>query len=51
MTALFALPSVGAAVVRTRKRPLLTPRTSLRLARGCTLTRNTKSLPRQLAAQ
>jgi len=50
-TALFAFPSVGVAVVRIRNAPLLTSRTSLRLALGWTLTRNTRSLPCQRAAQ
>jgi len=45
ITAWFALPSVGGAVVRSRNRPSRTSRISFLLARGCTRTDKTRSSP------
>ena len=45
MTALFALPWAGVAVVRINSRPSRTSSTSLRLARGCTRRERTSSSP------
>ena len=45
MTALFALPSAGGALVRTCSAPLLTPVTVFCFALGVTRTETTRSFP------